>query len=62
MTWSPISTVTSPDAPFVAWIEPYGDPADGVATIEYDCDLDAGGDVVDANGAAVANVTHWRKN
>lgn len=61
MSWAPISTVTSNDAPFVAWIEPYGDPADNAATVEYDCSLDSSGDVIDAASAAVANVTHWRK-
>ena len=61
MSWEAISTVTAADAPFVAWSEPYGDPADNAASVEYECSLDSSGNVIDATSASVSNVTHWRK-
>ena len=57
MTWQAIATVTPEDAPFTVWIEPWQQPNWG--TIEYDCYLDTTGQVLDANGDPLANVTHW---
>ena len=58
--WHDISTVTQDDAPFTAWIEPYGVPILKCASVEFDCCLDAAGNVIDANGDPVEYVTHWR--
>ena len=57
--WQTIDTVTAQDAPFTVWIEPYSVPILHCATVEFDCSLNASGQVIDVNGAVVENVTHW---
>lgn len=60
MAWDDIDNVTANDAPFVAWIEPFAASGPDAATIEYECELDANGLVIDADGNILSDVTHWR--
>lgn len=58
MVWMPIATVTADDTPFMAWVDPVDRPEWG--SIVQECNLDTTGQVVDADGDPIENVTHWR--